>query len=1260
MVRLVLVALFLAVVGLPLAAGQLFTQLPSPPWSPRILQGWAWPTQAISYTPLGSTSAVLSTANATVFAWGGSLYNDTYVSTNYGVSWTLVAGVGYSSSLTYVNAPTPASFTEDDSGACKAYDPLRNEFYVLDQTNAFVSSDAQNWQHVTSQEYYSRQSAECYTDANSRLFIVGGQNTSSNSYENDVYVSTTQGASFTFVSTAPWSQRDSQRGYGSQQPLGKVIQYAMGGHAENENVRPNEVWVSSDAGASWTLLAYAQWTGRDHFTALVTPQNVMLMVSGKLDAVNTSPAKGHLGTNDVWASLDGGATWGACSLAAGFPVRQDATLSIDPLGYLYISGGTNIQNTSTATSITLGDVWKSTISFSNPATVASTCGLSMPPNGLIGLQCWPNATTSLGIQTTSAGLTYPTFKAAPFTCAASGTATQNAATLFTQLPLPPWSPRILQGWAWPTQSISYTPLGSTTAVLSTANATVFAWGGSFYNDTYVSTNYGVSWSLVAGVGVSGTSPLTYTNAPTPASFTEDDDGACKAYDPLRNEFYVLDQTNAFVSSDAQNWQHVTSQEYYSRQSAECYTDANSRLFIVGGQNTSSNSYENDVYVSTTQGASFTFVSTAPWSQRDSQRGYGSQQPLGKVIQYAMGGHAENENVRPNEVWVSSDAGASWTLLAYAQWTGRDHFTALVTPQNVMLMVSGKLDAVNTSPAKGHLGTNDVWASLDGGATWGACSLAAGFPVRQDATLSIDPLGYLYISGGTNIQNTSTATSITLGDVWKSTISFSNPATVASTCGLSMPPNGLIGLQCWPNATTSLGIQTTSAGLTYPTFKAAPFTCAASGTATQNAATLFTQLPLPPWSPRILQGWAWPTQSISYTPLGSTTAVLSTANATVFAWGGSFYNDTYVSTNYGVSWSLVAGVGVSGTSPLTYTNAPTPASFTEDDDGACKAYDPLRNEFYVLDQTNAFVSSDAQNWQHVTSQEYYSRQSAECYTDANSRLFIVGGQNTSSNSYENDVYVSTTQGASFTFVSTAPWSQRDSQRGYGSQQPLGKVIQYAMGGHAENENVRPNEVWVSSDAGASWTLLAYAQWTGRDHFTALVTPQNVMLMVSGKLDAVNTSPAKGHLGTNDVWARSDTAVSAPAQLVPRFFPLSRPFSRTRALCPSPLCSPLPPLVWTVVRRGVPARWLRASPCARTRRCPSTLSATSTSRAAPTSRTRRRRPASRWGTCGSPPSPSPTRRLWPPPAVSRCPPTASSACSAGPMRPRPLGFRRRRPA
>jgi hypothetical protein len=89
--------------------------------------------------------------------------------------------------------------------------------------------------------------------------------------------------------------------------------------------------------------------------------------------------------SDVWASLDGGYSWGLCVENAEFSDRQFQYTVFDDEGFLYVMGGREDD----AGSRQVNDVWKSVFSYNDVNEVAARCNLFVPTCG-VGLKCLPN------------------------------------------------------------------------------------------------------------------------------------------------------------------------------------------------------------------------------------------------------------------------------------------------------------------------------------------------------------------------------------------------------------------------------------------------------------------------------------------------------------------------------------------------------------------------------------------------------------------------------------------------------------------------------------------------------------------------------------------------------------------------------------------------------------------------------------------------------------------------------------------------------
>ena len=88
---------------------------------------------------------------------------------------------------------------------------------------------------------------------------------------------------------------------------------------------------------------------------------------------------------DVWASLDGGYSWGQCTENAEFTDRQFPYTLLDDEGYLYVMGGIEESNGGRQ----VNDVWRSAFSYNDVDEVAARCNLFVPSCG-VGLKCLPN------------------------------------------------------------------------------------------------------------------------------------------------------------------------------------------------------------------------------------------------------------------------------------------------------------------------------------------------------------------------------------------------------------------------------------------------------------------------------------------------------------------------------------------------------------------------------------------------------------------------------------------------------------------------------------------------------------------------------------------------------------------------------------------------------------------------------------------------------------------------------------------------------
>ena len=145
-------------------------------------------------------------------------------------------------------------------------------------------------------------------------------------------------------------------------PNGDVL--VMGG-AVRFGVLLNDVWRSSDDGATWVrVCGAAGWSKRSQFSALVLPNGDVLVMGGLLEDGATS-------LNDVWRSSDGGATWTEVCHEAPWDARARHASVVLADGKVVVMGGTDDHYDKR------NDVWSSTDCGATWTRVREHAGWSM-------------------------------------------------------------------------------------------------------------------------------------------------------------------------------------------------------------------------------------------------------------------------------------------------------------------------------------------------------------------------------------------------------------------------------------------------------------------------------------------------------------------------------------------------------------------------------------------------------------------------------------------------------------------------------------------------------------------------------------------------------------------------------------------------------------------------------------------------------------------------------------------------------------------
>ena len=148
-----------------------------------------------------------------------------------------------------------------------------------------------------------------------------------------------------------WSQLTASAGWSARGYFSSVVMpdssiILMGGRDAGDN-NLNDVWQSLDNGATWSqVTAHAGWTPRLVHCSVALPDGSIVLIGGA-DSTGV--------TNDVWRSTDDGATWMRMTAHTGWTPRESLSSVATPDGSIIVSGGT-LPGGYTQ----FNDVWRST------------------------------------------------------------------------------------------------------------------------------------------------------------------------------------------------------------------------------------------------------------------------------------------------------------------------------------------------------------------------------------------------------------------------------------------------------------------------------------------------------------------------------------------------------------------------------------------------------------------------------------------------------------------------------------------------------------------------------------------------------------------------------------------------------------------------------------------------------------------------------------------------------------------------------------
>ncbi len=253
---------------------------------------WIQQTDEASWSARNSHVAEVLSDGSIILIGGydGSRPSDAWRSTDLGATWTLQTSSGGWAGRAGHNS---VSLSDDSILIMGGYDGSSYLNDVWRSTDKGVT-----WTRMTSSANWpGRTSFGCTALSDNSILVMGGFMGGS-SYSKYVYRSTDNGATWNVINTSvDWS--------GRSDPVVVTLSddsiVLMGGRDSSYN-ELNDVWRSTDMGATWTqMTANASWSARWHHTAVALSDDSIVLIGGEDE-------NGHL-LNDVWISTDMGATW---------------------------------------------------------------------------------------------------------------------------------------------------------------------------------------------------------------------------------------------------------------------------------------------------------------------------------------------------------------------------------------------------------------------------------------------------------------------------------------------------------------------------------------------------------------------------------------------------------------------------------------------------------------------------------------------------------------------------------------------------------------------------------------------------------------------------------------------------------------------------------------------------------------------------------------------------------------------------------------
>ena len=284
------------------------------------------------------------------------------------------------------------------------------------------------------------------------------------------------------------------------------------------------------------------------------------------------------------------------------------------------------------------------------------------------------------------------------------------------------------------------------------------------NETYRSTDNGATWQLVNGSGGWEERIDTYNSMVVLSDGTIVKMGGSNSTSPGA-VFY----NDTWISTDkGSTWQLVNASSGWTPRANTAAVALSDGSIVLTGGNFGVNNTDllNDVWSSSDKGATWTQINaSAGWDPRRVH----AVVALSDDSIVLMGGFAGNNR---NETWLSADKGYTWTQVnASSGWAARRALNAAAMPDDSIVVLGG-ITGDNT-----FLG--DAWRSTDKGSTWTEVNSTA-FSPRAGPSVAVTSDGSLVVMDGLYTNST-----LSPNDVWRLSAEGStlqNPSHTYTTPG----------------------------------------------------------------------------------------------------------------------------------------------------------------------------------------------------------------------------------------------------------------------------------------------------------------------------------------------------------------------------------------------------------------------------------------------------------------------------------------------